>query len=221
MIDSGLKFTDNSAHTAVSPAGTNMQTGTVMVLVSFSDVANVLRGVVNRTGGAQNQSIFRRSADGTSIRVQIGRGAGTPQQVDTPAGGIVVNVPMQFAYQWDIASGGPTSYLTRVGLPLADTTTSPTNGSGTHDSTNATWQLGSSTSAGMVVWAFAVSNVRLTLAEMQQWFASPSPNFRGKELFWLPGMSLWDWTGKGLHATVTGAVPVPATAPLAGVIRRR
>lgn len=225
MTRRGLKFVDNAANTVTSPASVDLQQGTVLMVFAASDVANVLRNVAGRTGGAQNHTAFRRSADGTSIRVQIQRGAGTPQQVDTPTGWLVAGVPTAFCYQWDIAAGTPTAYLSKFGAPLADVSTSPTAGSGTHNAAGATWQVGGSQSAGMTVWAFAVSSVRLSIAEMNAWQRDPMAPLRGAVVQWVADEGsaglLTDLTQNNLHGTISGAKPTSTQIALSGRMVRR
>lgn len=225
VLRGGTQFFDNAANTVTSPASGDLQQGTVLLIASFADVANVLRNVVRNdplsTGAGI--SIFRTAANGTVLRAQIVRGAGTPQQVDTPASGLVVGAPMVYAVQWDIAGGSPTSYLARVGTPLSDVTTSPANGSGTHSGAGLTWLVGGTTAAAMTAWAFAVSSVRLTLAEMRAWQDEPTRPIRGAVVQWVLNEFGYarDLSGNGLHGVASGAIPHPQPLVLRPGYKRR
>lgn len=211
----GIAFTENTTNGIASAAiATSPQIGTYLAWIIPSDVSNVSRGIFGKNGGTQGVTILKRTPDGTQARMTAGRST-TGQTVDTPSGAMVAGVPICMAFQFDIAGGSPTSYTGSVLRPLTDVTTSAVNGSGTHTSTNGQFFVGKVTGAavnamGMTVLAFAASTVRLTVPEMRDWQAKPSPNLRGVEVFWRLGdngnVYVQDFTVNAYHGTVTGAV---------------
>lgn len=221
-LPTALSFTEGSAHTVTSATGgAGAQQGTVMMLLRPTSTAAALRHLFTETGGS-GMSAFRRAADGTSVRLQVFRGAGTPQQVDSPTGMLVVGRRIRLVLQWDIA-GNPALYYAYDGNRLVNASTTPAAGSGAHSTTAQVWTVGSATAAGMVVWEFGVSEAVLSVEEMEAFFRHPDRRFRSSRVAWVLGSNSTqltrDLTGNAMHGTVSGPTMTNDGAP--GVFFRR
>jgi hypothetical protein len=193
--------------------------GTVLVWFIPSSTANANRAIAGKGGGTNGFTFNRRLTDGTAVEFLATRST-TAQSVISATGLLTVGQAICLGGQFDIAGGSPTLYAGTIGGPLLDISTSPANGSGTHNNSAGDYRVGATgaNAAGGIYYAFAFSLYRLTLDEMRAWQANPSPNLRGCDCFWRLGMQggliAYD-EASGWRGVATSAVVAPDAFPLA------
>ncbi len=211
-----LSNTDNAATQITVPgasAFSDMTSGTMLVWVYTTSVANAARVLFGKRGSTGGWQLVKRGVDGTVLRFWAYR-ATTPMSVDSPSGTLKVNTWQYVALTWDVNTTANCQMVVGgVGTapqPVAVTVAAGSGAPSSDVALNLDLMAEDSTSGGWPgsMAAFAVIRRVLSVAELQ------GAAFRDWRRFgcaglWYPGRHgptdrVRDESGNGNHATISG-----------------